>query len=94
MEDKQRMEGATLIKTLRNDLTSHLPEMLPEIRLSMPGLFWILCQCRTVGLVCLPLAGISLDPKYFARLDGFHGFRFVQPDVLHKSLKATPPHDF
>lgn len=39
MEDKQGTEGATLIKTLRNDLTGHLPEMLPEIRLSMSALF-------------------------------------------------------
>lgn len=39
MEDKQGTEGATLIKTLRNDLTSHLPELLPEIRLSMSVLF-------------------------------------------------------
>ena len=39
MEDKQGTEGATLIKTLRNDLTGHLPEMLPDIRLSMSALF-------------------------------------------------------
>ncbi|KAI1758507.1 putative cytochrome P450 [Hypoxylon sp. FL1150] len=39
MEDKQGTEGATLIKTLRNDLTGHLPEILPEVRLSMSALF-------------------------------------------------------
>lgn len=39
MEDKQGTEGATLIKTLRNDLTGHLPEVLPEIRLSMSAFF-------------------------------------------------------
>ncbi|KAK9419292.1 putative Cytochrome P450 [Seiridium unicorne] len=39
MEDKQGTEGATLIKTLRNDLTNHLSEVLPEIRLSMGALF-------------------------------------------------------
>jgi hypothetical protein len=35
MEDKQDTEGATLIKTLRNDLNGHLPDVLPEIRRSM-----------------------------------------------------------
>lgn len=39
MEDKQGTEGATLMKTLRNDLNGHLPEMLPKIRLSMSVLF-------------------------------------------------------
>lgn len=44
--------------------------------------------------VCSPLAGMSLDPNNFARPDEFHGFRFVQPDVLETALEATPPHDF
>ncbi|KAK8015238.1 cytochrome p450 [Apiospora arundinis] len=39
MEDKQGTEGSTLIKTLRNDLTGRLPELLPEIRMSMTALF-------------------------------------------------------
>lgn len=39
MEDKQKTEGSTLIKTLRNDLTRHLPELLPEIRHSLRALF-------------------------------------------------------
>lgn len=39
MEDKQGTEGATLIKTLRNDFTGYLPEVLPEIRLSMSAFF-------------------------------------------------------
>lgn len=43
MEDKQGTEGATLIKTLRNDLTGHLPDVLPEIRLAMSALF---SQCN------------------------------------------------
>ncbi|OTA95818.1 hypothetical protein M434DRAFT_20050 [Hypoxylon sp. CO27-5] len=39
MEDKQKIEGLTLIKTLRNDLTRHLPELLPEVRQYMSALF-------------------------------------------------------
>lgn len=39
MEHKQGTEVVTLLKTLRNDLTGHLPGLLPEIRLSMPVLF-------------------------------------------------------
>ena len=37
--DKKGAEGAPLLKTLRNLLTGHLPEILPEIRRSMSGLF-------------------------------------------------------
>lgn len=44
--------------------------------------------------VCSPLAGMSLDPKNFVRPDEFHGFRFVQPDVLENALEATPPRNF
>ncbi|KAK8133606.1 hypothetical protein PG984_005618 [Apiospora sp. TS-2023a] len=39
MEDKQGTEASTMIKTLRNDLTGRLPELLPEIRYSMAALF-------------------------------------------------------
>ena len=38
MEDKQKNEGLTLIKTLRNDHTRYLPELLPEIRQYMSAL--------------------------------------------------------
>ncbi|KAK8039523.1 hypothetical protein PG993_007934 [Apiospora rasikravindrae] len=38
MEEKQGTEGATLVKTLRNDLTGRLPMLLPEIRRSMTAL--------------------------------------------------------
>lgn len=44
--------------------------------------------------VCSPLAGMNLDPHNHACPEEFHGFRFVQPDILEKSLAKTPPHDF
>ncbi|KAI0112996.1 putative cytochrome P450 [Daldinia grandis] len=44
--------------------------------------------------VCSPLAAMNLDPKYYACPDEFHGFRFVQPDILEKSLSEIPPHNF
>ncbi|KAI0593300.1 putative cytochrome P450 [Biscogniauxia sp. FL1348] len=44
--------------------------------------------------VCTPLAGMGLDPKNYACPDEFHGFRFVQPATLAKSLAEIPRHDF
>ncbi|KAI0845840.1 putative cytochrome P450 [Daldinia vernicosa] len=44
--------------------------------------------------ICSPLAAMNLDPKYHARPDEFHGFRFVQPNILEASLSGIPPHNF
>ncbi|KAI1483289.1 putative cytochrome P450 [Daldinia eschscholtzii] len=44
--------------------------------------------------ICSPLEAINLDAKYYACPNEFHGFRFVQPDILEKSLAETPLYNF
>ncbi|KAI1824544.1 cytochrome P450 [Xylaria intraflava] len=56
--DKKGADGAPLLKTLRNLLTGHLPNVLPELRRSMSGMFDEMHDSHPV------VNGIKLSPVY------------------------------
>ncbi|RYP09153.1 hypothetical protein DL765_008544 [Monosporascus sp. GIB2] len=46
--------------------------------------------------ICSAVRGMNLDPANYSRVDEFHGFRFVPPEILESSLSgvSSSPHKF